>query len=62
VQQRAWGEYVPGQQKLFESGVEKAAWVVEIRKRCISQPTEHQAILLHHLGLRLPSSLEIREL
>ena len=28
---------------------------VEIRKRCITQPTEHQAILLHHLGLHLPS-------
>jgi transposase len=35
---------------------------IEIRKRCISQPTEHQAILLHHLGLCLPSPLEIREL
>ena len=35
---------------------------IEIRKRCISQPTEHQAILLHHLGLCLPSSLEIREM
>jgi transposase len=30
---------------------------VEIRKRCISRPTEHQAILLHKLGLRLPLSL-----
>jgi hypothetical protein len=29
-----------------------------IRKRCISQPTEHQSILLQRLGLRLPASLE----
>ncbi|HEY6308161.1 MAG TPA: IS1634 family transposase [Candidatus Angelobacter sp.] len=32
---------------------------VTIRKRCISRPTEHQAILLQHLYLRLPSSLEM---
>jgi transposase len=32
---------------------------VEIRKRCISRPTEHQAILLQRLGLQLPESLEI---
>lgn len=30
-----------------------------IRKRCISRPTEHQAILLQHLGLDLPAALEI---
>jgi transposase len=30
---------------------------VEIRKRCISRPSEHQAILLDRLGLRLPQSL-----
>jgi hypothetical protein len=29
-----------------------------IRKRCISQPTEHQQILLQRLGLKLPSTLE----
>ena len=29
-----------------------------IRKRCISQPTEHQQILLQRLGLKLPSALE----
>jgi transposase len=29
-----------------------------IRKRCISQPTEHQHILLQRLGLRLPVALE----
>lgn len=30
---------------------------VEIRKRCVTKPTEHQTILLHHLGMALPSSL-----
>jgi len=29
---------------------------VTIRKRCISRPTEHQAILLQHLNLNLPNS------
>lgn len=29
-----------------------------IRKRCVSQPTEHQQILLQRLGLRLPTALE----
>jgi transposase len=32
---------------------------VTIRKRCISRATEHQAILLHHLNLHLPNSLEM---
>jgi len=32
---------------------------VTIRKRCITRPTEHQAILLQRLGLGLPSSLEM---
>lgn len=32
---------------------------IEIRKRCISRPTEHQAILLQRLGLQLPESLEM---
>jgi transposase len=27
----------------------------EIRKRCITRPTDHQAILLHHLRLSLPN-------
>ena len=31
---------------------------VEIRKRCITRPDDHQAILLQHLGLLLPSHLE----
>ena len=30
-----------------------------IKKRCISQPTQHQLILLQRLGLRPPASLEI---
>ena len=34
----------------------------EIRKRCVAKPDEHQAILLHQLGLSLPRSLEIFEL
>ena len=34
---------------------------IEIRRRCISQPTEHQAILLHHLGLNLPTHLPVAE-
>jgi len=32
-----------------------------LRKRCITRPTEHQAILLHRLGLHLPSRLEITD-
>jgi hypothetical protein len=28
-----------------------------IRRRCVSQPTEHQAILLQRLGLNLPKNL-----
>ena len=31
---------------------------IDIRKRCITKPTDHQAILLHHLNLTLPSSLK----
>ena len=32
---------------------------LEIRKRCVSRPTGHQAILLHKLGLTLPDSLAV---
>jgi transposase len=32
---------------------------VTIRKRCISRPTQHQAILLQHLNLHLPNSLGV---
>lgn len=35
---------------------------VEIRKRCISQPTEHQRILLQRLGMKLPTALERTEM
>jgi len=31
---------------------------VVLRKRCVSQPTEHQQILLQRLALELPSALE----
>jgi transposase len=34
----------------------------KIRKRCVAKPTEHQAILLHKLGLTLPRSLEVVEM
>jgi transposase len=27
---------------------------IDIRRRCVTQPTEHQAILLHRMGLRIP--------
>lgn len=29
-----------------------------LRKRCVSQPTEHQQILLQRLGLKLPTTLD----
>ena len=29
-----------------------------LHKRCVSHPTDHQAILLHHLGLHLPSRMK----
>ena len=32
-----------------------------IRKRCITKPTDHQAILLDHLGLALPTHLKTFE-
>jgi hypothetical protein len=28
---------------------------IEIRKRCLTKPTDHQSILLHQLGFSLPS-------
>jgi transposase len=34
---------------------------VEIRRRCITRPTDHQAILLQHLGLALPTSLRVMD-
>lgn len=35
---------------------------IEIRRRCVPKPTDHQAILLHQLGLNLPSQLTQTEL
>jgi len=35
---------------------------IEIRKRCVTRPTEHQAILLHRLGLHLPDALDVVEM
>jgi len=32
---------------------------ITIRKRCVSKPTKHQAILLQRLGLKLPASKKI---
>ena len=32
---------------------------VEIRRRYVARPTDHQAILLDHLGLRLPRQLKV---
>lgn len=32
---------------------------VDIRRRCVTQPTEHQAILLQQLGLRLPRQRKV---
>jgi transposase len=34
---------------------------LEIRRRCIARPTQHQAILLQRLGLTLPSNLDITD-
>ena len=34
----------------------------EIRTRCVSKPTEHQQILLHHLGLKLPARIKQRKM
>jgi transposase len=35
---------------------------ISIRKRCVSRPTEHQAILLQRLGLEVPARLEFADL
>jgi len=35
---------------------------VEIRRRCVTKPSEHQEILLHKLGLNLPSRLKTFEM
>ena len=33
----------------------------QIRRRCVTRPDEHQAILLHHLGLTLPEYLPVTD-
>ncbi len=35
---------------------------IEIRKRCIAKPSEHQQILPHKLGLNLPTKLRMVEM
>lgn len=35
---------------------------VELRRRCVSRPSDHQAILLQRLGLQLPSQLSQHDL
>ena len=35
---------------------------VNLRRRCVAQPSKHQAILLQRLGLTLPTHLEIHEM
>ena len=35
---------------------------VNIRRRCVAQPTKHQAILLQRLGLTLPTHMEIHKM
>jgi len=35
---------------------------VLIRKRCVSRPTDHQAILLQRLGLQIPSHIDFADL
>ena len=32
---------------------------IDIRRRCVAHPTEHQAILLHKMGLRLPRQKKV---
>ena len=35
---------------------------VSIRKRCVSRPTDHQAILLQRLGLQIPAHIDFADL
>jgi hypothetical protein len=35
---------------------------VDIRKRCVTRPDEGQQILLEHLGMTLPESIELEEM
>jgi hypothetical protein len=34
---------------------------IAIRKRCVSRPTDHQAILLQRLGLEIPARLDFAD-
>ena len=34
---------------------------IDIRRRCVARPTKHQAILLQHLRLSLPTNLKVAE-
>jgi len=38
-------------------GTERAE--TRLRRRCVAEPTKHQAVLLHRLGLTLPRHLEM---
>lgn len=35
---------------------------ITIRKKCVSRPTDHQAILLHKLGLKVPTALGVSKM
>ena len=35
---------------------------ISIRKRCVSRPTDHQAILLQRLGLEIPTRHEFADI
>ena len=35
---------------------------IDIRRRCVTRPNEHQTILLEQLGLQLPQHLEITQM
>jgi transposase len=35
---------------------------IELRRRCVAEPTKHQAILLAHLGLTLPKQLKVHRM
>jgi hypothetical protein len=35
---------------------------IDIRRRCVSRPSEHQTILLDRLGLQLPRNLDLTEM
>ena len=35
---------------------------IDIRRRCVARPTDHQSILLQRLGLELPRSLETTQM